>query len=696
MADSMSPTRSNALTTSSSAYLRSAQHQPIDWQEFGDAAFERARMLDRPILLDIGAVWCHWCHVIDRESYENEEIAALINAHYVAIKVDRDQRPDVDTRYQQIVQSMTGQGGWPLTAFLAHDGRVIYGGTYFPPAQMKTVLLKIKDVYQERKAEIFSETGEPVETLTPEQREASANSINGIMVPAPNTDTLKALCLDFVGVINTAVQKAYDPKFGGFGEQPKFPHFSTLEWMIGESFRAPGNDTLRLLIEHTLTRMAEGGVYDQLGGGFHRYSVDRHWHVPHFEKMAYDNAEALKVYALAYRLTGNPLFAETAKGIMRWVETTLSDSVRGGFYASQDADINLDDDGDYFTWSLEELATCLTPKQFPIVTARFDIHERGDMPHSTGRNVLSIVKSIGELATEFQQTPEAMGTLLASAQASMLAARAKRPTPFVDVTVYASWNGMMLTAWFEAVDLLTLCDSRDFAERSLQRILNELVNMDGTVQHCQGVEGFLDDYAWLAMAALRGYESTGNGSFLQASRNIADRMLLLFEDTQSGAFFDTPPSNSRLTVLQMKRKPAEDNPSSSANAVALQVLQRLSVMLNEIRYQESFERGLNLLIHLNGNYGLFVSALGVVAQQYLYPPVKIELFAPDEGLIAASQHAFWPGKMLSYLDKGHDTEEMSEVHICQGTRCFPPVFNEAELLETLATIRTSMADLSNS
>jgi uncharacterized protein YyaL (SSP411 family) len=681
----------NRLANASSAYLKSAAHQPIDWHEFGEEAFQLAREQDKPILLDIGAVWCHWCHVIDRESYDDPDIAALINQHYIAVKVDRDQRPDVDARYQQVVQSMSGQGGWPLTAFLTYDGRLIYGGTYFPPATMKKLLHQVQEIYRERKSDIFKHndmlTEENIRTM--EQSQQAQRAAAGPQGPAEEISpgALRQLCRDFTDAVMTAARRSFDARHGGFGGQPKFPHFSTLELLMARAHQGGEHTELMEIVEKTLTEMARGGMYDQVAGGFHRYSVDDHWHVPHFEKMAYDNAEALKVYAQAYRLTGIPFFREIAEGIVGWVNAQLSDQQHGGFYASQDADIDLNDDGDHFTWSPDELAEILEPGEMEVISRYYDVNEAGDMHHAKGRNVLYVSRPLTGVAHELSIPLADAEAALASAQAKMLEKRSQRPMPFIDSTLYVNWNGMMIAAYFEAADLLDLPDVRDFAEKSLERMLSLFYERGHKVHHTTGVDGFLEDYAWLALAALKGYQSTGNAYYLEVSRELADLMLRDFEDARLGGFNDTSGSDNALGLLNFKRKPVEDSPSSSANAVALLVLEGLYAITEEPRYSKSLERGLNLLIHLHGNYGLFVSALALAALFYMEPPLKLEITGTAHELKAAARLVFFPGKLITYAPEA----PQAEVRVCVGTRCVAPARNPDDLTAQIRTLHASSA-----
>src|ERR1700741_5069865 len=451
----MSSETANSLAQASSAYLRSAMHQPIRWHEWGEEAFAMARRENNPMLLDIGAVWCHWCHVMDRESYDDPEIAAIVNEHFVAVKVDRDERPDIDSRYQAAVQAVSGQGGWPLTAFLTPDGKPFYGGGFFSPSDgyggpsFRGVLLWIANAYAEKHGDVV------------EQAKMLEGAIAQSESFAGRSGRVSAHVL---GAIQESAFKMFDPEHGGFGQAPKFPHPSALDLLIeryaktsGASLRralrqsseqAPeggrphidsessSDERLRNLIVTTLRHMAQGGVYDQLAGGFHRYSVDERWVVPHFEKMCYDNSELLKNYVHAYQATGEEFFADVARDIIRWMDEWLSDRERGGFYASQDADINMDDDGDYFTWTLDEARAVLTEDEAQVAALRYDINEIGEMHHNPAKNVLFVRASLEEIARRMNLPQEHVAQLLATAKKKMYAERLHRPTPFVDKTVY--------------------------------------------------------------------------------------------------------------------------------------------------------------------------------------------------------------------------------------------------------------------
>ncbi len=383
----------NQLEAASSSYLRSARHQPVHWHAWGEAAFARAQSENKPILLDIGAVWCHWCHVMDRESYEDPEIARIINDHFVAVKVDRDERPDVDTRYQAAVSAISGQGGWPLTAFLTPDGRPYFGGTYFPRDDrygrpgFGRVLLTMAQVWRERRDEALESAASVMSAI---EHNESFSSRGG------------DLTLALVDKITASAVAQFDARNGGFGSQPKFPHPAILDLLL-EAALNRGNAEARQAFTVTLEQMARGGVYDQLAGGFHRYSVDERWVVPHFEKMLYDNTELLRNYVHGYQSFVRIDFRKTAEEIIAWLDAVLTDRERGGFYASQDADINLDDDGDYFTWTLDEARAVLDADELSVASLYWDIGELGDMHHNPAKNVLHRKFTVEEVANAMQQ-----------------------------------------------------------------------------------------------------------------------------------------------------------------------------------------------------------------------------------------------------------------------------------------------------
>ena len=655
----------NELAQASSAYLRSAAHQPVRWREWGDSAFEQARQQDKPILLDIGAVWCHWCHVMDRESYENEEIARVINEHYVPVKVDRDERPDIDARYQTAVSALTGQGGWPLTAFLTSDGKPFYGGTYFPPEDhygrpgLRRVLESIALNYKTHRAEIFSSADQISHALSGAEKFEKEGGGTG-----------RAL----VEAIIQNIGRMFDPQHGGFGSAPKFPHPSALDLLL-DAYLETRQAWLLTVVTTTLEHMGRGGVYDQIGGGFHRYSVDERWIVPHFEKMSYDNAGLLGNYVRAYQVTGDEFFREIALGILSFVETVLSSSA-GGFYASQDADYSLHDDGDYFTWTLEEVKAALGERDAEVVRQYYHVETTGQMHHNPAKNVLFIDQHFEAIAARLKLQPKEVKQILDRAKTQMLAARLRRPTPFVDTTLYASWNGMMVSSLLEAYKVLGLAEARDHALRTLDLFLSRAYEPAKGIAHSVWVNrketerspdssnvefrvsnfDLLDDQVFIAEALLDAYEVTGTRSYFDHALQLVETTLRRFWDDEAGGFFDTAKDlDGRQGTLTMPRKAFQDSPTPAGNSVAAWVLNRLATLADRPDFREKAEATLDLFGTKAGDYGLFAATYGLALINHLRPPVEVVVVgrAEDERarkLLKAAFQAPRAGKRVLTFD----------------------------------------------
>jgi uncharacterized protein YyaL (SSP411 family) len=630
----------NSLAQASSSYLRSAMHQPIHWHEWGEAAFEAAKQQNKPVLLDIGAVWCHWCHVMDRESYENPEIAQIVNEHFIAVKVDRDERPDVDSRYQVAVSALSGQGGWPLTAFLTPEGKPFYGGTYFPPEDhhgrpgFRRVLLSIAQAYQEKHGDVIE----------------SADNLMGAIAHA---EAFTGRSADFspalVEKIVSSGAKLFDVEHGGFGNQPKFPHPSIMDLLI-DRYSSTGADFLKTIITTTLEKMAQGGVYDQLAGGFHRYSVDERWIVPHFEKMSYDNAGLLGNYVHGYQATKNEFFADVARDIIRWLDEWLSDRERGGFYGSQDADINLDDDGDYFTWTVAETAACLSENEFKVASLHYDIGEVGEMQHNHEKNVLFVRATVDEIQRRLGIPIEKVNALLASAKKKMYAARLQRPTPYIDKTIYVNWNALCISAYLGAAQVLKIEAARSFALKSLDRILGQAWDPKKGMGHViaysdpeaevRHVPGMLDDYAYMVSASLDAYEAASELRYFHAARAIADAMIARFYDTAAGGFFDTETSgNNPLGALAARRKPFQDAPTPAADPSAAIALLRLHAYTNDPGYRDKAEQTLKVFAGLAEQYGMFAGTYGIAAAMFSAPHTQVVILeGSSDGAAAGLLH----------------------------------------------------------
>ena len=529
----------NELANAASAYLRSAAHQPVLWHEWNGAAFAQAQAEDKPILLDIGAVWCHWCHVMDRESYENAEVARVINESFIPVKVDRDERPDIDSRYQVAVSALTGQGGWPLTAFLTPDGKPFFGGTYFPPDDragrpgMKRLLEAIAHNYRTNRDQIHESAAKISAALGEVEHFKEGKE-------AADEQAVKAIVESIGGM--------YDAQNGGFGSAPKFPHPAAVDLLLEAHLETRQEWPLNI-VNTTLEHMGRGGVYDQIGGGFHRYSVDERWIVPHFEKMSYDNAGLLGNYLRAFQITGNKFFREIALGILAFLENVLSHP-EAGFYASQDADINLDDDGDYFTWTLDELNAALDGPEARAAALYYHVEAQGEMHHNPAKNVLFIDQPLDAIAARMEIDEAKVAALLASARRKMADARARRTTPFIDKSIYASWNGMLISALLEAYRVLGISSVRDRALATLDLLVTKGYDKEKGMYHtlvdgAPRIEGLLEDQVFIIAALLDAYEVTGAKTYFDRALELDGYHRAPLLGRQRGRIFRYCPRSSR-------------------------------------------------------------------------------------------------------------------------------------------------------
>jgi uncharacterized protein YyaL (SSP411 family) len=706
------PADDNLLAQAASSYLLSARHQPVQWHAWGEAAFARAQAEDKPILLDIGAVWCHWCHVMDRESYENAEIAAFINQNFVAVKVDRDERPDVDARYQAAVAAIAGQGGWPLTAILTPDGRPYFGGTYFPRDDrygrpgFGRVLLTMAQVWRERREEALESA---VSVMAAIEQNESFSGRGG------------ELNLALVDKIAGSALNQFDPLNGGFGSQPKFPHPAALDLLLEVAMNRD-NAQARDAFTTTLEKMARGGVYDQLAGGFHRYSVDERWVVPHFEKMLYDNTELLRNYVHGFQSFVRGDFLDTAREIVAWLDAIMTDRELGGFYASQDADIDLDDDGDYFTWTLDEARAVLDPAELIFASSYWDIGELGDMHHNPAKNVLHVKSTLEERSADEGEL-EAFRALRDSARRKLFAARGLRPMPFIDRTLYTGWNAMAVTAYLETARVLRLVEVQDFALRTLNRLLDQAWDGDRTLSHviaygeprpsdeaapAEKVPGTLDDYAFSVHACIDAWLADGNMNFYRVAVKLADAMIDRFYDRAAGAFYDTAaPQDGQmpLGVLAARRKPLQDTPTPAGNPAAASALLRLEPLSGRREYREIAEDTLSSFAGIVEHFGLYAGSYGLALERFLLDPVQVVVVGsgPEASRLEATAVArFAVNKTVMriapyHLVPGALPEALAEVLlqvpppdggkawalVCLGRTCLPPITDAEALLEAL-------------
>jgi uncharacterized protein len=707
----------NRLINSASPYLRSAAHQPIDWYEWGDAAFSRAKTDDKPILLDIGAVWCHWCHVIDRESYENAEIAKIINEHFIPVKVDRDERPDVDSRYQSAISAISGQGGWPLTGFLLPDGKPFFGGTYFPPEDQmgrpgfRRVLQAVADSYKNKRGEL----------------ERAANSLADAVAQAEMFTGARA---DFdSGVVDAQIKsivQLFDIKNGGFGRSPKFPHSSAIDLVL-ERHQQTKEKHLLAIVETTLEKMARGGIYDHLAGGFHRYSVDERWLVPHFEKMSYDNSELLKNYLHISRFTlsdmeedpsrtewsGYPKFSffqEVAEGMILWINEVLSDQENGGFYASQDADYSLDDDGDYFTWTLDEVRAALTPEESRVIELYYDVEPHGEMHHNPAKNVLWIARDFPEIMQILGKDEDEIIQLKLNAEGKMMKARRERPTPFVDKTMYVSWNAMFVSAYLEGARIIGTTwiaqDCWTFALKTLDRMLREAWTDNRGFGHRIGgpaLDGSLDDQVFGVLSLLDAYETTLDPRYFAAAQKTMDLTIARYGDAEGGGFFDRPSDAAPMGGLDVRRKPFQDSPTPGANSVATIALIRLHAFTGDERYHAFARKTLEAFAGIAPQYGLFAATYGLAATLFANHPLQVVITGsandPAAKALEEAAHRVYrfgksvlrvtPGTSLTHLAGAlketlpHLPADKPLAVVCSGQTCFPPTSDPAQLTALL-------------
>jgi uncharacterized protein YyaL (SSP411 family) len=688
MAEEGSLAHARRLAGSSSTYLRGASAQPIDWHPWGPEPFELARRTGRPILLDIGASWCHWCHVMDEGTYEDREVARLLAQHFVAVKVDRDQNPEIDRRYQRQVGALTGEGGWPLTAFLTPDGEVFLGGTYFPPTDghgrpgFRRVLQEVARLWKEE----------------PEKVQETSRALQGALERMRETRVPEALGLEtFPLRILSEVHSSYDPVHGGFGMAPKFPHPTAVSLFLWDGYanRRPLSDERAA---ETLRRMADGGLYDQVGGGFHRYSVDEGWHVPHFEKMGVDNAALLLAYVDGARRFPDPRLEEVVRGTAAWVREVLQDG-EGGFGSSQDADNAPGDDGGYFTWSRAELRSELAPDEFRFATRFFGVGTDGRMPHDPERNVLFRLVSPEE-AAEGLPLPDGPAATLARVTEKLRAARARRPTPAVDRALYADINGRFLGALARAGRFLAapalLADARRAAERFLARAYTP----DRGVAHRLEADGghgwgLLEDQVAFAGGLLELAGAVAVPKFVAAATSLLELVDVEFRG-EDGLLRDLAPrlyDGPALGALQEPSYPVEDNPHLSANSAAALAFLRLASLTHDDRWaSKAVELGPALARRV-GHAGLFAAGAALASGLAAGEPVTVIVEGTGEAadrLLREADRTYHPN---AWVFRGHPPPPFSlpveasvpagegpeRALVCFGTSCAPPVRAPSEL-----------------
>lgn len=593
----------NRLADETSPYLRQHADNPVDWYPWGEEALARARAEDKAILLSVGYSACHWCHVMAHESFEDAETAALMNRLYVNIKVDREERPDIDDIYMSAVQAMTGGGGWPMTVFLLPDGRPFYGGTYYPPTprhglpSFQQVLEGIHDAYTNRRAEVE----QSAEQLTG----ALDNSLLNIGADA---DALNAALLDRAAA---KFKTSFDQTYGGLGGAPKFPQPMNFAFLLAYHVRTGDAQALDI-VTYTLEQMARGGIYDQIGGGFARYSVDALWLVPHFEKMLYDNAQLSRLYLRTYQVTGSPFFKRIAEEVYDYILREMT-APEGGFYSATDADSE-GEEGKFFVWSIEEVTKLLGDDDARIAIEYFGMTPRGNFE---GHNILYVPNTETTAAERLNISVDDLRTALARIKDKLYAARTHRVHPGLDDKILTGWNGLMLASLAEAARVLGREDYRQAAVRAGDFLLDTLVQrtVDGvrvlrTYNYGQAkLNGVLEDYACLADAMIELYMTTFDTKYFETARGLADTVLKHFR-AEDGGFFDVSDDHEALIV---RPRSLQDNAVPSGGAMMARVLIRLAAYTGDERYDEAATGALRLLANAMGEYPqAFGEALGAV------------------------------------------------------------------------------------
>jgi uncharacterized protein len=570
----------NRLINEQSPYLRQHAYNPVDWYAWGEEALTRARSENKPILLSIGYSACHWCHVMERESFENEAIARLMNENFVAIKVDREERPDLDQIYMDAVQLLSGRGGWPLTMFLTPDGKPFYGGTYFPPEDrhglpgFPRLLMSVVNAYQNQQQDVQHN----VERLT--------RALGSLSDYTPANGELKP---NFALSGARALSAHYDSVHGGIGAAPKFPNTFVFSLFL-RMCDAEGDVGLAEMVRHTLTKMAMGGIYDQLGGGFHRYSVDERWLVPHFEKMLYDNALLARLYLDAGRALKEPEFLTVAREILDYVLREMS-SPEGGFYSTQDADSE-GEEGKFFIWTPAEVREVVGSDLASIAERYFDVSEEGNFE---GRNILHRTIDVAQTARMFHLSENDAAAAIATIRTKLLAAREGRVKPARDDKILAAWNGMMIAAFAEGYRALGDPRYLAAAERAIEFVMTRL--WDGRALKRSFKDGvarfnaYLEDYALMAGAMLDTYEASLDAKYLAMAGRMGDTILEHFLDSEKGGFFFTSDDHEALI---MRSKAAFDGSTPSGNSAAVMLFLRLHAYTGEQRYMD--EAGRTLLL----------------------------------------------------------------------------------------------------
>ena len=672
----------NRLSSETSPYLLQHANNPVDWYTWGEEALQRAKDEDKPILLSIGYSACHWCHVMERESFEDEAIAALMNEHFVSIKVDREERPDLDAVYMEAVQMLTGSGGWPMTVFLTPDGRPFYGGTYFPPVDRHNMpgfprlLQSVATLYHNDRSEIDRVTSQITDQM----------GRTGQMVKGDAPLTVETLHQAY-----TTLATNFDYQNGGTGTAPKFPQAMNLEVLL-RYYRHGYNDRALEMVDLTLEKMAMGGIYDQIAGGFARYSTDTYWLVPHFEKMLYDNALLARLYLHAHQATARGMYRRIAEETLDYILREMT-GPEGGFYSATDADSE-GEEGKFFVWSPAEIEAVLG-NEAGIFSGFFGVTESGNFE---GKNILNINQKASEYSQHQGISLERLIDVVQRGKLALWAEREKRVHPLLDDKVLASWNGMMLRSFAEAGAALERQDYLDAAVKNANFLL-ETMRPGGkllrTYRAGQAkLPGYLEDYSFVADGLLALYEATFDQRWLDESISLADRMIELFWDDAVGGFYDTSAEHDQLVV---RPRDVLDNAQPCGGSVATDVLLKLAVITGNEDYRVKAATPLRTLRELMGRApagtGHWIAALDF----YVSSPKEVVIIGPRDdsrttALMQVVNGGFFPNKVLVGADSADDAGKYGlplleargmvdgkpTAYVCQNYACQLPVTTTEE------------------
>jgi len=680
--------RVNRLAKEKSPYLLQHAHNPVDWYPWGEEAFATARLKNKPILLSIGYSACHWCHVMAHESFENEVIASLMNRHFVNIKVDREEYPDVDHFYQNFVQMTAGRGGWPLTVFLTPDKVPFYGGTYFPAVShyglisFPDLLNRINDIYQHDNQKVLQNAAEIRQYFE-----------KGVVVQGGSEPPAARMALDN---FYDHLQKSFDRKYGGFTSAPKFPHVSDMEFLLNY-YHHTGQQNAREMVLFTLRKMACGGIYDQIGGGFHRYSTDEKWLVPHFEKMLYDNTLLIRIYADAFRLTGEEFFRQIATGTADFVLRELTDPA-GGFYSSLDADSE-GKEGQFYLWSYDEVKQVLDSDGSEFFCNYYDITPAGNFE---GENILHIDRPIEELLKDSSADIGKIQWQLESGRQKLLQIRNRRIRPSLDNKILADWNGMMISALWDVYQITGKVDYCTTAEKTLKFLLINYSTAKGKLFHflkndANKISGYIDDYAFLIQSLLDGFEIVQSTEYLQQAVNLTEYSLTHFWDRQGGGFYFTDHESQNLIIRQ---KQLFDSAIPAGNHIMCYNLLRLHYYTGNPEYLAKAEKIFQLAKSDLENRGSAVSSLMKALSFVHFSPLEIT-FSQSGPAISAGLSELWykiylPNKIVVWVVSGQTNNQLNPeltrnrqladrpaVFICHQSTCSLPIFDADQFFATL-------------